>query len=32
MIELERIEPDKVIFMPNAVPASSGRGGHDVRA
>lgn len=32
MIELEQIDPDKVIFMPNAVPSAPPRAGHDVRA
>ena len=32
MIELERIDPEKVLLMPNAVPSAEPRAGHDVRA
>ena len=32
MIELERIDAEKVLFIPNAVPSDTPRAGHDVRA
>lgn len=32
MIEVERIDPAKVLFIPNAVPSAAPRAGHDVRA
>ena len=32
MIELERIDPDKLIFVPNGIPTPGERGGRDVRA
>jgi glycosyltransferase involved in cell wall biosynthesis len=31
MIALERIHPEKVVLMPNAVPSATPRAGHDVR-
>jgi glycosyltransferase involved in cell wall biosynthesis len=32
MIEVERIDPGRTLFIPNGVPASPGPSGHDVRA